>query len=247
MLLKNKTAIITGCNKGIGKKILEVFSENGADIFACSRSLDATFKTDIDELEKKYKNKIFPIKLDLKDQNSIKEGSNIILKSDKSIDILINNAGTIYTGLFQMTSRKKLEEIFEVNYFSQSDFTQNIIKSMIKKKTGSVVYISSSASIDGNIGRSAYAASKAALNSHAKVLSRELGSYNIRVNVIAPGLTDTDMMSENTPKNIIEETVVNTSLKRVGKPKEVANTALFLSSDLSSYITGQIIRVDGGM
>tara|TARA_B100000787_G_scaffold169454_1_gene160678 strand:- start:914 stop:1657 length:744 start_codon:yes stop_codon:yes gene_type:complete len=247
MLLKNKTAVITGCNKGIGKKILNVFSENGADIFACIRNLDDDFKTHINELEKKYKNKIFPINLDLNDRNSIKESANIILKSGKSIDILVNNAGAIYTALFQMTSRKKLEEIFEVNYFSQADFTQNIIKSMIKKKIGSIVYISSSAAIDGNVGRSAYAASKAAINSHAKVLSKELGTYNIRVNVIAPGLTETEMMSENTPKNIIEETLMSTSLKRVGQPNEIANVALFLSSELSSYITGQTIRVDGGM
>ena len=247
MLLKNKTAVITGCNKGIGKKILNVFSENGADIFACIRNLDDDFKTHINELEKKYKNKIFPIKLDLNDRNSIKESANIILKSGKSIDILVNNAGAIYTALFQMTSRKKLEEIFEVNYFSQADFTQNIIKSMIKKKIGSIDYISSSAAIDGNVGRSAYAASKAAINSHAKVLSKELGTYNIRVNVIAPGLTETEMMSENTPKNIIEETLMSTSLKRVGQPNEIANVALFLSSELSSYITGQTIRVDGGM
>ena len=184
MLLKNKTAVITGSNRGIGKKILEIFSENGANIFACSRNLDNNFKTHINELEKKYDNKIIPVKLDLKDQNSIKECSNLILKSDKSVDILINNAGAIHTALFQMTSRKKLEEIFEVNYFSQFDFTQNIIKSMIKKKTGSIIYISSSAATDGNIGRSAYASSKAALNSQAKVLSNELGSYNIRVNIV---------------------------------------------------------------
>ena len=218
-LLKNKTAVITGSNRGIGKKILEIFSENGANIFACSRNLDNNFKTHINELEKKYDNKIIPVKLDLKDQNSIKECSNLILKSDKSVDILINNAGAIHTALFQMTSRKKLEEIFEVNYFSQFDFTQNIIKSMIKKKTGSIIYISSSAATDGNTGRSAYASSKAALNSQAKVLSNELGSYNIRVNIIAPGLTNTDMMLENTPKNIIEETLTSTSLKKSRRNK----------------------------
>ena len=112
---------------------------------------------------------------------------------------------------------------------------------------GNIIYISSSASIDGNEGRSSYAASKAALNAQAKVLSRELGRMNIRVNVIAPGLTDTDMMLSNTPKHIIEETISKTSLERVGKPEEIAKTALYLASDLSSYVTGQIIRVDGGM
>jgi len=247
MLLKNKTAVITGCNRGIGKSILETFSQNGANIFACSRNISDDFTDKLKELENKYQNKIFPIKLDLQDQESVKEAANSILQSEKSIDILINNAGTIHTALFQMTSRKKLEEIFEVNYFAQSSFTQKIVKSMIKKKTGSIIYISSSSATDGNIGRSAYAASKAALNSEAKVLSRELGSYNVRVNVVAPGLTDTDMMSENTSKEIIEETILKTSLKRVGKPKEIANTALFLSSDISSYITGQVIRVDGGI
>jgi len=146
-----------------------------------------------------------------------------------------------------MSSRKKLNEIFEINFFSQTIFTQFILKSMIKQKSGSIIYISSSASLDGNEGRSSYAASKAALNAQAKVLSRELGGVNIRVNTIAPGLTNTDMMSKNTPKNIIEETISKVSLKRFGEPEEIAKTALYLASDLSSYITGQIIRVDGGM
>jgi 3-oxoacyl-[acyl-carrier protein] reductase len=146
-----------------------------------------------------------------------------------------------------MSSLKKLNEIFEINFFSQTIFTQFILKSMVKKKSGSIIYISSSASLDGNEGRSSYAASKAALNAQAKVLSRELGGINIRVNVIAPGLTNTDMMSKNTPKNIIEETISKVSLKRVGQPEEIAKTALYLASNLSSYVTGQIIRVDGGM
>ena len=127
-----------------------------------------------------------------------------------------------------MTSRKKLNEIFEINFFSQTIFTQYILKSMIKQKSGSIIYISSSASLDGNEGRSSYAASKAALNAQAKVLSRELGGVNIRVNTIAPGLTNTDMMSKNTPKNIIEETISKVSLKRFGEPEEIAKTALYL-------------------
>jgi len=247
MLLKNKVAIITGSNKGIGKKILENFSRNGADIFACARNVDEKFISYLKEIENKNKNKITPIQLDLSNDDQIKESANKILKESNNIDILINNAGTIHTALFQMTSSKKLEEIFKINFFSQSIFTQYIVKAMIKKKNGAITYISSTASMDGNVGRSAYASSKAALNSHAKVLSKELGSYNIRVNVIAPGLTDTEMMSNNTPKNTIEETVASTSLKRIGTPDEIANVALFLSSEFSSYVTGQIIRVDGGM
>ena len=146
-----------------------------------------------------------------------------------------------------MTSIKKLKEVFEIDFFSQTVFTQYILKSMIKNKKGSILYISSSSALDGNEGRSAYSSAKAAMISQAKVLSRELGIYNIRVNAIAPGLTDTDMMKQNTPKEIIKDVISRTSLKRVADAKEIANAALFLSSDLSTYITGQVVRVDGGM
>jgi 3-oxoacyl-[acyl-carrier protein] reductase len=247
MLLKNKTAVITGSNKGIGFEILKNFSENGANIYACTRTIDENFLSNLKAIEKKNNNTITPIKLDLSIEDNVKEAANEILNFDKPIDILVNNAGIINTSLFQMSSKKKLKEIFEINFFSQTIFTQFILKSMVRKKSGSIIYISSSASIDGNEGRSGYAASKAALNTQAKVLSRELGAMKIRVNIIAPGLTETDMMLNNTPKNIIEDTISKVSLKRVGKPEEVAMTALYLASDLSSYVTGQIIRVDGGM
>ena len=126
-------------------------------------------------------------------------------------------------------------------------FTQLILKSLIKNKKGSVVYISSTSALDGNIGRNAYSSSKAAIISQAKTLSRELGKLQIRVNVIAPGLTKTDMSEKNSPDSVFKEVISNSSLKRVGETEDVANTALFLASDLSSYITGQTIRVDGGM
>jgi 3-oxoacyl-[acyl-carrier protein] reductase len=247
MLLKNKTAVVTGCNRGIGKKILEVFSSNGAMIFACVRDIDDKFKLYIDDLKKKFNNKIIPIQFDLNNENQIKEAANTILSSKKSIDILINNAATIHTAMFQMTSVKKLKEIFETNFFAQTVFTQYILKSMIKKKNGSILYISSSSALDGNEGRSAYSSTKSAIIAQAKVLSREMGIHNIRVNTLAPGLTNTDMMTENTSKEIINNIASNTSLKRIADPKEIANVALLISSDLSSYITGQVIRVDGGM
>ena len=247
MLIQNKTAVITGCNKGIGKKILEVFSANGATIFACVRNVSEEFKTFANEMEKEFNNKIIPIQFDLNDENQVKKAASNILSSNSPIDILVNNAATIYTALFQMTSIKKLKETFETDFFSQTLFTQYILKSMIKKKSGSILYISSSSALDGNEGRSAYSSAKAAIIAQAKTLSREVGKYNIRVNVIAPGLTDTDMMKENTPKEIVNEVASRTSLRRIANPQEIANAALFLSSDLSSYITGQVIRVDGGM
>ena len=247
MLLKNKTAVVTGCNRGIGKKILEVFSANGATVFACVRNISKEFKSSVDEIEKNTKNKIIPIQFDLSNESQIKEAANSILSSDKSIDILVNNAAMIHTAIFQMTSIKKLKEVFEIDFFSQTNFTQYILKSMIKNKKGSILYISSSSALDGNEGRSAYSSAKSAIITQSKVLSRELGVHNIRVNTIAPGLTDTDMMKENTTQETIKDVLSRVSLRRIASTGEIANTALFLSSDLSSYITGQVIRVDGGM
>ena len=246
-MLKSKAAVVTGCNKGIGKKILEVFSANGATVFACVRNIDEEFKSFLNELKKKFNNQIIPIQFDLNDEKKIKEAANSILTSNKSIDILVNNAATIHTSIFQMTSVKKLKELFEVNFFSQTIFTQYILKSMIKNKRGSIVYISSSSALDGNEGRSAYSSAKAAIIAQAKVLSRELGVHNIRVNSIAPGLTNTDMMKKNHQEEIVNEIVSRISLRRVANPEEIANVVLLLSSDLTSYITGQVIRVDGGM
>jgi 3-oxoacyl-[acyl-carrier protein] reductase len=247
MLLQNKAAIITGCNKGIGKKILENFSENGATIFACVREISDEFKANISEIQCKTNNVIIPVQLDFNNEEQIKKAADEILSVNKSIDVLVNNAGIIHTAIFQMTSSKKLKEIFEINFFAQSKFTQYISKSMIKNKKGNIIYISSTSGIDANEGRSAYSSSKAAVIAESKALSRELGLYNIRVNAIAPGLTDTDMMRNNTSDKIINEVSSSISLKRVAKPEEIANTALFLASDLASYVTGQTIRVDGGM
>lgn len=247
MLLAGKIAVITGCNRGIGKAILEKFSENGANIFACVRKIDDDFLSLIKKIQKENNNEIFPIELDLSNKENVKEAGKKILSYEKDIDILINNAGSISTSLFQMTSVDKYKELFEINFYSQILFTQTILKSMMKTKRGNIVFISSSSGIDGNEGRSAYVSSKAAIIGQSKVLSRELGRYNIRVNTVAPGLTNTDMMKKNTPDKIINEVVSQISLNRVGEPNEIANVVLFLSSSLSDYITGQVIRVDGGM
>ena len=247
MLLKKKNAVVTGCNRGIGRSVLEIFSKNGANVFACVRRIDEKFKIFVKNLEKKYKNKIYIIKFDLENQSIVKSAAEEILSKKLIIDILVNNAATIHTSVFQMTKNKTLKNLFEVNFFSQTAFTQSILKSMIKSKSGSIIYVSSSAAIDGNDGRSAYASSKAALIAQSKVLSREIGQLNIRVNAIAPGLTNTEMMVNNTKEKIIEKVKLSTSLKRIGRPEEIADVVMFLASDLSSYITGQVLRVDGGI
>jgi len=248
MLLKNKTAVITGCNKGIGKSTLNLFSKNGADVYACVRNINDEFKIFCKELAKKYKTNVNPISFDLNNDEEIKKAANEINTKARKIDILVNNASSIHTALLQMTTQKDFAEVFKTNLFSQVLFTKYILKSMIKDpKGGSIVFLSSSAALDGNIGRSAYASSKSAIISQSKVLSRELGRRNIRVNSIAPGMTNTEMLSKNTPKELIEKIEKDLSLGRVADPEEVANVVLFLSSDLSSYVTGQVIRVDGGM
>ena len=247
MLLRGKTAVLTGCNRGIGKAILDVFARNGAEIWACIRKPDEKFTEYISNLSKEASVTIHQVFFDFKEIDEIKSGAKKILSDKKNIDIIVNNAGIIFTSIFQMTPIEKMKEIFEINYFSQIFFTQLLIRSMTRNGSGSIVNISSSAAIEGNEGRTAYASSKSAIITTTKVMAKELAQNNIRVNAIAPGLTDTDMMIESTPQDALEKTLQRTSLKRTARPEEIANVVLFLSSDLSSYMTGQILRVDGGM
>jgi len=247
LLLKNKNTVITGCNRGIGKEIVRVFAENGANIWACVREESGTFSKYINNLEQKHSVKIDPIYFDLENEEQIKAGFKTIKQSKQPVNILVNNAGLIFTALFQMTSMEKLKEMFEINYFSQMLLTQYISRIMMRQKSGSIINISSSAAIEGNEGRTGYASAKAAMITSTKVLAKELAPYNIRVNAVAPGLTQTEMMESSTPEEALNETLNRICMKRVGRPEEIANAALFLASDLSSYITSQTLRVDGGM
>ena len=244
--LKNKNVIITGCNKGIGKATLEGFAKYGANIFACVRSNSSEFKKFILNLKKKYKVKIYVIKLDLLKKSSISNCVNEIYKINKNIDILVNNAGMLFNSLFQMTSEKQLQEMFQVNYFSQVYLTQIISRGMTKNKTGNIIFVSSTSGINGDYGRFAYSSSKAAILSTVKTLSKELSNYNIRVNAVSPGLTETDLMLSNTKEDIIKSEIEKISLKRIASTNEIADIILFLASEKSSYINGQNIVADGG-
>ena len=246
-MLKNKVAVISGCNRGIGLSTLEAFSENGADIFACVRNIDDNFLKKIDVLKLNYGNKIFPVKFDLSNKDSILLAIKLINNYEKNLNIVVNNAGIIHNKLFQLTKLDEIYKTFEINFFNQIFFTQGLLRNIMKTKNGSIIFLSSSAAHDGNIGRSAYSSSKAALASFAKVLSRELGNQKIRVNTISPGLTDTDMMAGSTAKEYLLDIVKEIPLKRIGKTLDVAKLILFLSSDLSEYITGQDLRIDGGL
>lgn len=245
-LFKNKNVVITGCNKGIGKATLENFSKKKANIFACVRTISNDFKKFVSDLKKRDKSNIYLIKLDLSKNSSISDCINEIYKINQNIDILINNAGTLFNSLFQMTSEKQLQEIFQINYFSHVFLTQKISRTMSKNKKGNIIFISSTSGINGDVGRFAYSSTKAAIINTAKTLSKELANYNIRVNSISPGLTETDLMLTNTKDDVIKAETKKISLRRVAKTDEIARTILFLASDESSYINGQNIIVDGG-
>ena len=246
MLLEKKTAVITGCNRGIGKATLETFAENGADIFACVRKKSDEFTDVITKLAVKTGVSITPVYFDFAESEQIKVGIKTIISSKKQIDILVNNAGVASGAFFQMTSLQDLKQIFEINFFSQILFTQGISRYMSRFKTGSIINIASTAGLIGDAGTTSYGSSKAALIFATKTMATELGVKNIRVNAIAPSITKTDMfdqMDEKARNKLIE----SSALKRPAEAVEVANVALFLASNLSSFITGQVLRVDGGL
>jgi 3-oxoacyl-[acyl-carrier protein] reductase len=245
-LLVGKTAVITGCLKGIGKSTLELFAKNGADIFACYQSEDETTNTHLEELSIETGVRIFPLYFDLTDVDQIKKAVRSIQKSKIKIDILVNIAGMTNDALFHMIPINQMKSIFDVNFFSQMLLTQFITKLMLRNKKGSVINISSISAIDGNPGQLSYSSSKAALIAATKTLSSELAPSGIRINAIAPGVIQTSMI-DNLPMDTINRFKSNIKLQKLGLPEEVAGTILFLASDKSSYITGQIIRVDGGI
>ncbi len=245
-MLKGKTAIITGCNRGIGKAILEQYAKNGANCVACVKTTNKEFEAYCKKLEIDNDIKVHVINMDLSTNLNILEGVKNIFKITKKIDILVNNAGILFNSLFQMTSETKLKEMFQLNFFSHVYITQLISREMVKNKKGNIIFISSTSAEGNDYGRFAYSSSKAAISSTTRVLSRELGANNIRVNSICPGLTETDLMKTNTKADVLDFEIKKISLRRIALPEEIASVALFLASDLSSYVNGQNLIVDGG-
>ena len=246
-LLAGNNAMITGCSRGIGKSILELFAANGANIWACARKPSSEFIENINILASKNNVLITPVYFDLADTESIKEGLKTILNSKKDINILVNNAGIVSeNSLFQMTSIEKMRQVFEVNFFSQMLLTQYIIRKMVTQKNGSIVNISSIAGIDGDPGQLEYCASKAAMIAATKKLSNEFSKFNIRVNAVAPGVTETDMI-EGMKQETMQHFINNSNMGRCGKTSEIAQVVLFLASSMSSFMTGQVLRADGGI
>lgn len=245
-ILLGKNAIITGTARGIGKKMVEVFAQNGANVWACARKPSAEFDIYCKELSSLYNVIVEPVYFELTNKEEMMQAIKQIRSSQRCIDILVNNAGITYNALYQMSNEEQINNTMQINFVSPFIFSQYIIKLMLRNNKGVIVNVASSAAIDGNSGRSVYGASKASVVCATKSLAEELGPKGIRANSIAPGITETDMLSSMTDA-VIEETVKATDRGVAGSPKDVANLALFLASDLSSYITGQVIRVDGGM
>lgn len=245
-MLKGKNAIITGTRRGIGRAAAEVFAENGANIWACARSRDESFESEMAELAAKNGVWVRPLYFDLTDEPGMKEAVRVIKSSGDPVDILLNNAGVTYDALLPMISLQKAMALFETNVWGQMRLTQYVSRLMTRRKEGSIVFITSYLGLDGNRGQTAYSASKGAVAAMTKSLADELIEHGIRVNAVAPGVVDTDMI-RSIPEDEFEELMKKCPYHRPAQPKEVANVIAFLASDLSSYINGQIIRVDGGI
>ncbi len=245
-MLVGKNIVITGSMRGIGKSTVEKCAYYGANIWACARNGSAEFENELNLLAKKYNVQIWPVYFDLSDENQIKNAVKEIKKQHLQIDALVNCAGVIpESHSFQMMSIDSLMAVLNVNLIGTTILTQYISRIMVRQKHGNIVNISSIAALDGIPGQYEYVTSKAALIGSTIKLANELANDGIRVNAIAPGIIETEMSSKMS--DFLKETVVNqTMMKRLGKPEEIANVIAFLSSDLSSYITGQVIRVDGG-
>ena len=238
--------IITGSNRGIGKSLVETFAGGGYNVWACARKATPEYEAWLTETSEKCKVWIKPVYLELTDTDALNAGIQCIIDEGETIDVLVNNAGISTVGLLSMSKVEDIKNMFDVNFFSMLRIIQKISKKMSRQRKGVIINMGSNAGIDPQPGKIAYGSSKAAVMMMTKCLAKELGPMGIRVNAIAPGVIDTDM-NRVVPREVIDEKIKTMDIKRLGKPSEVASTIAFLCSDLSRHITGQTIRIDGGI
>ena len=243
--LKNKTAIVTGGSKGIGKGIVEKLAESGCNVAFTYLSSEES-ATEIEKLSDKYSVKIKKYQSDASDFEQSTELIENILDDFDSYDILINNAGITKDNLLLRMDEDSWKKVIDINLNSCFNLTKCAIREFMKKKEGVIINISSIVGVKGNAGQSNYSASKAGINGFTKSIALELGSRNIRCNAIAPGFIETDMTSKGDGK-LLESWVESIPLKRAGHVEDIANLCVYLASEKGSYITGQIIKVDGGL
>ena len=244
-LLKNKTTIITGASRGIGRGISLILAKNGSNIaFTYMSSVNEANSLEL-EL-KKYNVKVKKYKSDASDFKQSEKLISDIIDDFGDFDILINNAGITKDNLLMRMDEKDFDNVIRVNLKSVFNMSKSVQRHFLKKRNGSIIHISSVVGLKGNAGQTNYAASKAGIIGFSKSLALELGSRNIRSNVIAPGFIETEMTS-NLDENVLMGWRNSIPLKRGGTVSDVANACVFLASDLSEYITGQVLQVDGGM
>lgn len=244
-LLEGKTALVTGASKGIGRKIAEVFAQHGAHV--AFTYLSSVEKGEALEKElQQYGTQVKGFRSDASDFLQADQLISDIVTTFGGLDIVVNNAGITKDGLLMRMTEEHWDQVMNVNLKSVFNVSKAASKVMMKKRSGSIINVSSVVGIQGNAGQANYAASKAGIIGFSKSLAKELGSRNIRTNVVAPGFIRTEMTDVLDPK-VVEGWEANIPLKRAGDPSDVANACLFLASDLSSYITGQVLPVCGGM
>ena len=245
-MIQGKNAIVTGARSGIGFATVQLFAQNGCNCWAVVHRDDEAFLSAIAQWEQEYNVWIKSVHIDLGDSDSIKAGMKQIMQEKQPIDILVNAAGIVSPNrLFSMTKMEDIRRVMDVNFFSVIELTQLVCRSMMRQRKGSIINISSIAAWGEDTSQMEYAASKAALTIATKKLARELGAIGIRVNAVAPGLTQTKMLEE------LEEEQLQTitrgiGLHRLGTPEEIAQICLWLASDSSSFVTGETIKADGG-
>ena len=244
-LLEGKTALITGASKGIGRKIAEKFAEHGANVaFTYLSSVEKGLALE-QELQQ-FGTKVKGYRSDASKFDEAEKLINDIVADFGTLHIVVNNAGITKDGLLMRMTEENWDDVLSVNLKSVFNTTKVASKIMMKNRYGVFINLSSVVGVQGNAGQSNYAASKAGIIGFSKSVAKELGSRNIRTNVVAPGFIRTEMTDVLDPK-VVEGWEANIPLKRAGEPEDVANTCVFLASDMSAYITGQVIPVCGGM
>lgn len=244
-MLKNKTAVITGGVRGIGKAIAKVFCQNGADVILCYRSNDEEAAKTAEEL-KQYGTQVHLLKGDVADPQTAAETATKVKELFGKVDILVNNAGLTNDKLMMRMSSEDFTKVINANLNGAFYMMKELSAMMVKKRSGIIINMASVSGLKGNPAQVNYSASKAGIVGMTMSAAKELGRRGIRVNAVAPGFIETDMTAVLTDEQK-ELAAKNITLGRMGQPEDIANTALFLASDMSAYITGQVISVDGGI